>query len=196
MTKCGDLFRYVPQIEQVGVDKKLTKREVMLLLERDRQLEDYLSTLECGGVSVARYQAEWTATGAAPHSSIVGGLTVDVLTMAELSVGSGPGTNDRIVVSEAGTYEITAQVEWLEALDTGGRRTIQVFSSGSGDPYMGVTNSLNMPAAGTPGGGGHQAGPGLFEMAVGDYWYVRLTNNNTTDSSSLVWVEVSIKRLG
>lgn len=47
MTQCGDLFRYVPQIEQTGL--AVPPKVMKLLLERDRQLEDYLSTLECGG---------------------------------------------------------------------------------------------------------------------------------------------------
>lgn len=40
-----DLFRYVPQIEQVGLDKEINRRVIMQLLERDRQIEDYLSKL-------------------------------------------------------------------------------------------------------------------------------------------------------
>lgn len=47
MTACGDLFRYVPQIEEMGLD--LPAGVITRLADRDRQLEDYLSELECGG---------------------------------------------------------------------------------------------------------------------------------------------------
>jgi hypothetical protein len=54
-----DIFRYVPQIERVGIEKQIGRREVALLLERDRQLEDYLNGLDTGegGAAELRFSA-------------------------------------------------------------------------------------------------------------------------------------------
>lgn len=139
MTKCGDLFRYVPQIEQVGLDKPITKREVMMLLERDRQLEDYLSTLECGdsGPHVAWFN---NSTGA-----LSGGFQVwnQVQTRGDRTWFTFPygGTDKtRIKINEPGIFTLS-----FHATTPTGNFDIDIDAGGAGHVAHG-TAVANSPA--------------------------------------------------
>lgn len=106
-----DIFRYVPQIEQMGLD--LPPEAVMQLAERDRQLEDYLSTLhpgEAGGgegvpgaISLAS-TAEWVPGADATFV----GRTGDPPWLGAITLG-----DPRIVISASGIAQVTQSGVYL-----------------------------------------------------------------------------------
>ena len=102
-----DLFRYVPQIEQTGLP--VDPRVMALLVERDRQLEDYLSKLHPGGEGwiprVARLAAQIGFTSN-PQVAIAG---QDSPWVTQLETADSPIANNAGVVTMAkgGFYQLS-----------------------------------------------------------------------------------------
>lgn len=104
MTKCGDLFRYVPQIEQTGLP--VHPKVMKLLLERDRQLEDYLSTLDCAGSSAPSTMDAIRVSFANQNVGSLGEFIAFSTVLAQLGTGLTWDVGDptRIYVSASGAY--------------------------------------------------------------------------------------------
>ena len=139
-----DIFRYVPQIEQTGLP--VNPKIMTMLLERDRQLEDYLSTLHPGA-------------GGAPQLSILT-WEADVANNGTVHVGdSPPWTYQRneiglttpwgqgiLVPPVLGRFVAQAGIEWTAiggGPDNGvGERSLLLYGfSGVGDDVRAASST-------------------------------------------------------
>lgn len=107
MTQCGDLFRYVPRVTDLNLP--VSKAIVEMLEERDRMLEDYLSSMECAGgetpeinLDVMRFYGFNSFTsGVLAEFEMVAATSTPGAAFADVNAG------DDIIWLEAGTYLVT-----------------------------------------------------------------------------------------
>lgn len=172
MSRCGDIFRYVPQIEQTGlpVDPKI----MALLLERDRQLEDYLSEMECpepGGAgfaaTIGRFVCSVGFAGAAT-TFIAGGANPWVTSMLVGDSLENVGGIVRPTIT--GYYHVS--VNWFC-----GNWQAGDWSVGA---YFGVAGNYETEFAGYERGSNFDANAVHYSVAPRPRWYQLTTGQSLT----------------
>jgi hypothetical protein len=113
------VFRYVPQIDELlrdGIDPRI----LALLVDRDRQLEDYLSNLPSGSVTVHRDTASSNATLTTSYADV-------------------PGCSVTFDVDEAATLVITGIFAFIDvAADTGWEQAFGIVLVDGSQPEANV----------------------------------------------------------
>ena len=161
----GELFRYVPQIDQVGVDDD--PAVVQLLADRDRQLEDYLSLLSA---ETALATTVYRTTSQTILDQTFTNISFDAYHDDDFGIFAA-GTN--LTVDRAGLYQPTAAVQWT-ANPAGVRQAAIALNANVGAGNFGTclgqdTRGATPDANGTSYVTSHAIAGRPVRMEPGDY---------------------------